>query len=296
MVKIPTDGAAGANRLIRVAHADRSAPRAKDRVLSVRTRTATGRRESLEDRVRAVMLVEPGSPSLQTIVGGVFDGAGGHEAGETAADLTSAVAVSSAVRGVLSRCGCWLTASVERDILTGALHDANASVAALSRTVEPLRGMASTASVFIMTPGRITTAWVGDSRGYLIGADRAMRLTRDHTEAQRLVDDGHLDPEEAETHPAGHILIEYSGKQSGLRVDAASLELQPDEIAVFVSDGVSGALGDHGIAELTGRCLGGGSSFDSLADRLVREALVMGSTDNASAVCARIIEAEGDHP
>jgi len=74
-------------------------------------------------------------------------------------------------------------------------------------------------------------AWVGDSRAYLYTQGELRRLTRDHTETQRLIDAGCLDPARALWHPRAHRITRCVGQTEGFQPDLTTHRLSMDEAA-----------------------------------------------------------------
>ena len=88
--------------------------------------------------------------------------------------------------------------------------------------------------------GRI--AHVGDSRAYLLRDGALQQLTQDHTLVQQMVDEGNLDADEAERHPARHIMTRALGVEEQVAVDQLTLDLHPGDRILLCSDGLTGML------------------------------------------------------
>ena len=105
----------------------------------------------------------------------VADGIGGHRAGEVAAELgvnyiTMGVGESNAKKPVR--------------ILESAIHEASQAIAAHSAGKDEEEGMGSTCACAWVIENRLYTAYVGDSRIYLLRGKHIQRLTIDHTWVQ----------------------------------------------------------------------------------------------------------------
>ncbi|NHN20596.1 PP2C family serine/threonine-protein phosphatase, partial [Bacillus amyloliquefaciens] len=74
-------------------------------------------------------------------------------------------------------------------------------------------------------------AHAGDSRIYLIRDGRIAQLTRDHTRAQRMLDDGLITEEEAANHPDRNWL----DRALGLRAEIAP-DVRPEPIKLYERD------------------------------------------------------------
>ena len=119
----------------------------------------------------------------------VCDGMGGHAAGEVA----SSIAVETIAK----------TAPQAADAarLAAAVEAANAAVieAALNGLGKP--GMGCTATCAYIENDMLAIAHVGDSRAYLLHEGTLIRVTRDHSYVEELVDAGEITADEARVHP-----------------------------------------------------------------------------------------------
>ena len=74
-----------------------------------------------------------------------------------------------------------------------------------------LHGMGTTCTAMALLDHQLYFAHVGDSRLYLVRGSTISRLTHDHSYVSRLVENGVLRAEEAESHPQRHILTAALG-------------------------------------------------------------------------------------
>lgn len=204
----------------------------------------------------------------------VADGMGGHENGEWA---------SAAIVSTLDAVA--LPAEFEpacRAIADG-IHTANGEV---WREAER-RGlqMGSTVVALLLRDGQFGVLWVGDSRAYLLRHGILHQLSRDHTQVQDMVDRGMLDPEAAKNHPMGHVLARAVGVRDLLEVDVITDEVEPGDIFLLCSDGLTGQVADKEIADI----LGAGTHRAAL-DRLIALTLERGAPDNVTVVVVAIQE------
>jgi protein phosphatase len=156
------------------------------------------------------------TPSLLAVV---CDGVGGHSAGEVAAELavhklSSVVADSDAQNPV--------------EILRLGVTEASQAVRAESEKRAAVKGMASTCVVVWVIADRLYTAYVGDSRIYLIRGDTIQQLTTDHTWVQEAIEYGALTPEQAKNHPNAHVIRRYLGSATPPEPDFR-LRLTPND-------------------------------------------------------------------
>lgn len=173
----------------------------------------------------------------------VADGMGGHEGGQEA----SRIAVE-AIENVYDQ-------SAESDPqlrLLAGFRAAHERIREYSRERPELIGMGTTATAVVLLGHRLYYAHVGDSRLYLVRGSAISCLTHDHTYVGRLVQNGLISSEEAETHPQRHILTAALG--AGLEVDPeipeAPVPLEKDDVLVLCTDGLWGLLAEAEIHKI----------------------------------------------
>lgn len=191
----------------------------------------------------------------------VADGVGGHAKGREAAEFT--------VRGLLN--DYYATPDTWRidkamDTVIGALN--RWLIAHAARTRESA-GMATTLSALVLRGTRWHLSHVGDSRIHLYRDGALVRLTEDHTWA----------------HPElSNVLHRAVGLDAQLVIDHADGDLEADDLFVLTTDGVWNTLQDDGIAAVLSR----GGDTEVMASKLVMQASALGSTDNCTAMVARV--------
>src|SRR5688500_1876082 len=102
----------------------------------------------------------------------VADGMGGAAAG----DLASAVAIEA-----IMQVDAPTPAEQMLDVLTRALHQANARIADLAEADPTLDGMGTTLTGALFDGQELGLAHIGDSRAYLYRNGTLERLTHDHS-------------------------------------------------------------------------------------------------------------------
>ena len=154
-----------------------------------------------------------------------------------------------------------------------------------------LDGMATTlTAVLLQRDHRVVLLHAGDSRGYLFRDRRLYQLSKDDTFVQSLVDAGALSPDEARFHPQRNIVLRaLSGR--GTRFSLASWTVQPGDLLLLCSDGLSDALSDDQIVEV----MSSSSSTDECAERLIGQALSSGARDNVTCIVAHVVEGPPEH-
>ncbi len=212
----------------------------------------------------------------------VADGVGGAAAGEVASATAAYVLAATA----LARFGRD-PVQVAREAVATALDLLRAGAEADERR----EGMATTLTGVVSDGTRVALVHVGDSRAYLLRAGTLVRLTRDHSYVQQLLDDGLIDPASASTHPWRHVVVRSLHSSADLPEPATSVDvtvvedLVPGDRLLLCSDGVSDLVPERRISEVLRLGMAGAA-----AAVLVQHALEAGGRDNATAVVLDVVE------
>ncbi len=217
-----------------------------------------------------------------TTVVAVADGLGGHQAGEVA----SAIAIEP-VAELDKR--TFATLEEARDALVAAVREGNQAVIAKAVSDSAYWGMGTTMTAGAVAGDRwLQLAHVGDSRAYLLHADRLRQLTADHTIVAELVREGRLTADEAAHHPERSVLTRAVGLDPGLEVDTPPpLELEPGDQLLLCSDGLTEPVAEDRIAEILLANDDGQAACQALLDA----ANAAGAPDNVTVVLLRAEDA-----
>jgi protein phosphatase len=213
----------------------------------------------------------------------VADGMGGALAGEVASRL--AVETLSAE---LSRHAKDLRAPVAADDLVAhakaAIHAANARIRAEGERDASRQGMGTTLTAAWAVGRTLEVFQVGDSRAYLVRRGKMAQITKDQSLVGKLVEDGLLTEEQAEQVAGRHIILQALGGEEALDIVHDSVPLEPNDLVLLCTDGLSGMLKNAALEDLLAR----GGSLESLCDALVSRAEAEGGSDNITVLLARI--------
>jgi PPM family protein phosphatase len=170
----------------------------------------------------------------------VADGMGGHEGGQEA----SRIAVES-IKEVFSE-----TPEADlRALLLAGFQIAHERILEYAVGHPELHGMGTTATAVVLRGNELYYAHVGDSRLYLVRGATISRVTHDHSYVGRLVQNGVISAEEAETHPQRHILTAALG--AGVEISPETPEhpvaLQKSDVLVLCTDGLWSLLAESEI-------------------------------------------------
>ncbi len=199
----------------------------------------------------------------------VADGAGGHERGDYASSR-----IIAALHQVNPLPGLSLVEDVKR-----SLAEVNREVRAKAATIGPNALIGSTVAVLLIWDDQCCCLWVGDSRLYRMRAGQLRQLSRDQSHVQDLVDRGEILPEAAAAHPMANIVTNLIGAFDRLVLEERHDRVEPGDILLLCSDGLSSALRDAEIARILT-----GFPLAAVADQLIEQALDQGARDNVSAV------------
>lgn len=110
-------------------------------------------------------------------------------------------------------------------------------------------GMGTTCAAAAILGSQLYYAHVGDSRIYLATGNGITRLTRDHSYVGRLIENGLLQPEEAETHPQRHILTAALGAGQSVSADYPEepMTVAPGSVVILCTDGLWSQVTDDEI-------------------------------------------------
>ena len=185
------------------------------------------------------------------------DGIGGHKGGEVAAEL----AVNHIMQSVAKADG-----KFSRHIIDQAVNEASSAIAAHSVTNENLKGMGATCAIVWVIDNKLHTAYVGDSRIYLMRGGRIQQLTVDHSWVQEAIEKGILTPELAREHPNVHVIRRYLGSavppEPDFRLNLfdgegahhaennQGTELQPNDVILLCTDGLTDLVWNDEILEV----------------------------------------------
>lgn len=211
----------------------------------------------------------------------VCDGMGGAEAGEEA----SLSAVTSLCE-LLSRGDD----GFEAKGILGFVQMASDRIYTESQQRGGARSGCTIASVLV-DDGYVRLLHVGDSRVYLLRGGQLARMTKDHSEVQRMVELNLISEAEARTHPKRNVINQYMGMPPTEVILSPSLTepepLQKGDTFLLCSDGVTDMVEDARIGEL----MKSTQSATEMCKKLVGEALRNGGKDNVTAMCLRVLSA-----
>ena len=214
----------------------------------------------------------------------VADGMGGHEAGEIASELALDV-IEREMRdielGVDQLGEDWrpeLDAHLRHAVL--AAHD---EVRRHADENPERSGMGTTVAVAVFVRGWVGVGHVGDSRAFLV-RDRGLdRLTVDHSWVEEQRTRGQLSSDEIAASPFRHTITRAVGATSQAEPDIAWRRLEPGDVVVLATDGLTRYADEPRLIEE----ISDGLHLTDSATRLVQFAEDAGGIDNITIVLVR---------
>jgi len=216
----------------------------------------------------------------------IADGLGGQAGGQKA----SALAVHLLVRWVrdcpqLIQDGDDLSAKFEQ-----VLHDADVRIGQEADRHPEFKGMGTTLTMAYCWDRQLWIAHVGDSRAYLFREGRLQQLTQDHTIVQDMIRAGLLKPEEVAQHIWRHVVTNVlGGSEAGVRPEIHEYALQPEDILLLCSDGLTDLVTDQEIVEV----LTSAPDPRRASEILVARVNQKGAPDNVTVMLARFVQPIG---
>lgn len=207
---------------------------------------------------------------------GVADGVGGGPAG----DLASAVFIHRLVAG-------WHQAPDARSLIERSLQ-ANWDLAAHVERDPSVAGMATTfTGIFLTAEGELLVSHIGDSRAYRVRGGGMVRMTRDDSLVQALVDGGHVRAEDAGSHPYRNLITASLSGASGELPFVTDEDAAAGDRWLLCSDGLTDHVPEAAIADVLLA-----SDRSHAAAALVTQALRAGTGDNVTVVVCDVVPGE----
>jgi serine/threonine protein phosphatase PrpC len=203
------------------------------------------------------------------------DGMGGYAAGETASREALQVLQQEAEKFKE------LTGTELCTAMRETVQQANKHIRQMAQSEVQYHDMGTTlVAVYLAADGKAYAVNVGDSRLYVIG-EKIQQITRDHSLVQEMVRMGELDPEQARKHPKKNIITRALGAEKTVDIDFFDLKLEPGDVVLMCSDGLSNMVEDSQLREIISDT---STDLDEKGRILIREANRNGGKDNIAIV------------
>ncbi|PRB43803.1 serine/threonine protein phosphatase [Arthrobacter sp. MYb23] len=175
-------------------------------------------------------------------------------------------------------------------VLADEIQTANSLLSELVHQNPKLSGMGTTVTALLLEGRKLHFAHIGDSRAYRLRNKKFEQVSIDHTFVQRLIDEGRLRPEEAETHPHKNVLMRVLGDvDASPELDLDVLDVEPGERWLLCSDGLNYVAG-HVVERMVRET----KDLRECAEILIDLTLEAGAPDNVTVVMLEIAEETDD--
>ena len=211
----------------------------------------------------------------------VADGMGGHASGEVASKM-AAETISEFYQRTKDAEATWpfkmdRSLSYTENRLVCSIKLANLRIYETSCRDIRYKGMGTTIVSSLICGDKVYIGHVGDSRCYRLRGDKIDQLTRDHS----LLEDykeakPDMSDEEERNFPHKNVITRALGMRETVQVDIRAYKIEPNDIYILCSDGLSGMVTDEGIRGV----LKGSKSLERAVAELVDQANRSGGTDN----------------
>ena len=230
----------------------------------------------------------------QNNVFAVFDGMGGHAAGEVAS-MTAAEIISTSFshfqRELLEdeTLAFGRTVPDTGTILVKSIRLANREIYNRAQSDSALSGMGTTVVALSLEADYMSIAHVGDSRAYRIEDRELVQLTTDHSWVQEMQDSQRIDLSETDVSVGKNVITRALGVRHDVEVDYRLIKVKAGDKFMLCSDGLCGFADNDEIFDVIKRAEG---NIEKIADLLIKMANDRGGMDNVTVAVIEIEKVE----
>jgi serine/threonine protein phosphatase PrpC len=211
------------------------------------------------------------------------DGMGGYNAGEVASNMATSFIRTELGRWLREASSQASDAEVRR-AMDICVDNANRAIFNAANSNPQYAGMGTTLVVAVFRDNRVLLGHVGDSRCYRLREGRLQQITRDHSLLQEQIDAGLITPEQAAFSANKNLVTRAVGVEDTVLLETHLHEVQPGDIYLMCSDGLSDMLDDQSISQV----LQMHDSIEAGGRALIDAANDAGGKDNIAVVLARV--------
>ena len=240
----------------------------------IASRTDTGRvRSANEDAVRF-------DANLGLAI--LADGMGGYNAGEIASGMATTF-IKSELGRWLAQAGRNANPRDVRRAMEICVDNANRSIFNAANSNPQYSGMGTTLVLGVFQDGRAMLGHIGDSRCYRLREGEFVQITKDHSLLQEQMDAGLITPEQAATSSNKNLVTRALGVEDAVLLEVNEHRVEPGDIYLMCSDGLSDMVDDEGIAKI----LATDAPLEQKVAQLIDAANANGGRDNISVLLAQ---------
>jgi serine/threonine protein phosphatase PrpC len=214
------------------------------------------------------------------------DGMGGYNAGEIASGMATAF-IKSELSRWLVEAGPTAQAKEVRRAMEICVDNANLAIFNSANSNAAYAGMGTTLVVGVFRDDRLLLGHIGDSRCYRLRGGSLSQITKDHSLLQEQIDAGLITAEQAATSSIKNLVTRALGVEDVVALDVNEHVVEPGDLYLMCSDGLSDMVTD----ELIARIVNEDAGLDQKADLLISAANENGGRDNISVLMVSVSEA-----
>lgn len=219
------------------------------------------------------------------------DGMGGYNAGEVASSMATTL-IGTELSPWLADFGEKATAVEVRRMLETCVDNVNSAIFDASLSNTSYSGMGTTLVVAVFLGNRLMLGHIGDSRCYRLRGDMLQQITRDHSWLQEQIDAGLMTPQQAAESGGRNLVTRALGVDSFVQIEVNEFSVQPGDLFVLCSDGLTDMVDDDDLAALARMPI----ALESKAEQMIELANALGGRDNISVVLVQTAISEEAGP
>jgi protein phosphatase len=216
-----------------------------------------------------------------TRLGILADGMGGYNAGEIASGMATTF-IKSELGRWLSQAGRHANAREVRRAMEICVDNANRSIFNAANSNPQYGGMGTTLVLGVFQDTRLILGHIGDSRCYRLRGAEFTQITKDHSLLQEQMDAGLITREQAATSSNKNLVTRALGVEDAVLLEVNEHKVEPGDIFLLCSDGLSDMVDDQEIANI----LGSDVPLEQRVAQLIDVANANGGRDNISVLAA----------
>ncbi|HTZ58689.1 MAG TPA: Stp1/IreP family PP2C-type Ser/Thr phosphatase [Acidobacteriaceae bacterium] len=213
----------------------------------------------------------------------VCDGVGGGDAGEVA----SSTAVRILIESFEAQSSAGTPGLPVESRLLHSIREANRVVREIAENNPQFQNMGTTLVCACLDGARMLIGNVGDSRAYLIRDGVGVQITQDHSLLEEQVRGGIITAEMAATSNLQSVITRAIGAAETVEPDFFAADLQPDDLLLLATDGLTRYLRQEEIAAIASAPV----DLPAICQNLVELAKQRGGADNITCIVLRALEA-----
>ncbi len=212
----------------------------------------------------------------------VADGVGGAHAGDIASQTVIEIIRHGAKRSSI------IAKSQPIDYLLNLIRASNEALWQLGMKLN--KQVASTIALLVVEDGYAMIGNVGDSRAYLIRHGQIMRLSRDHSKLQELLENNpHLSLSRSE-YADGHVITRALGVDHNVQAEVQKVLLKDQDIFLLCTDGIYIHNSEEEMLAIVEE---NRDHLKKICLRLKKNCYDRGAQDNLTAVVVHIVKSGG---